>query len=379
MSMKSIKIGLVTMHRVPNFGSLLQAYATQRFFYELGYDCEIIDYLYPDDDYFKRKGRKPYMTKNPKFILINLIKGNKKNVIDYLYQNNFYRLRKNLLKVTHRTYNLERLCSCIDSMNYDAFCIGSDQVWNPKYTMNEGAFVLSFVPDNITKFSFSASLVVKNMPDDKSMSFYADNLSRFRTISVREESGIELIKQMTGKKAVAVLDPVFLIPAEQWIKSFQIKQYKKNYIYVFSYNYMADSKSKILELLACLLKQYSNKYEIVSNNILNIDANVRVIRHFSVKSFLECIANASVVITDSFHVSAFSLIFNVKVYAFSNLENDDRINSLFNRLGLKDYIFDINDAVDKVETAEPDYGYVNDYILKNKENSILFVNDSVNP
>lgn len=331
--MKSV--GLITMHRVANHGSVLQSLATQKVIEQLGYNCIIIDYAYPTDNHLKRMGLDWYPHERNLWQLIK--KTIRQRPIRKTYERleYFYWFRKRFLKTTKKTYySTEELSQNIEISSFDIYCVGSDQVWNPKYTMDDGAFVLDFVPKNKKKISYSSSFVVKKIIDDRQKEFYGNHLNMFNALSVREESGVNIIKELTGKDAVHVLDPVFLLTKEQWNKILGIKIKRQLYVFFYCLNYMSDVLQKMEELL----EELSNKnfgLKILSNKKINNVSNVEIINDDKPQRFVEYIANASIVLTDSFHASAFALIYGLPVYSFVGDRNDGRIYSLFKSLGIQ--------------------------------------------
>ena len=222
------------------------------------------------------------------------------------------------------------------AMPFDIYCVGSDQVWNPKYTMDDGVFVLDFVPNCKKKISYSSSFTVNQIENKYQKDFYGSHLKMFDSLSVREQSGIEIIRDLTGKEATCVLDPVFLLTKEQWKKTLKIKVNKKPYVFFYSLNYMADTMQNMTKCLDGIINGKNSFDYIVSNKEISSEFNVEVINNDNTRKFVEYIANASFVLTDSFHASAFALIFGVPVYGFSGSVNDDRIYSLFKLLGIQE-------------------------------------------
>lgn len=329
------KVGLITMHRVANHGSVLQALATQRAIEQLGYDCELIDYAYPTDEHLKRIGLDWYPHERDLWQLIKKTIRRRPIAETYKRLEYFYWFRKKYLKTTRRAYySNEEMKKDVARMPYDIFCVGSDQVWNPTYTMDDGAFVLDFVPDGKKKISYSSSFVVKAIEDKKQVEFYGSHLKRFDAISVREQSGVEIVREITGKNAVHVMDPVFLLGKEEWNKLLGITEQKQPYVLFYSLNYMADTIGGMVEFMEKMMKNEEGLSCIVSNKKIKSRYDVHVVDDNKTKQFVERIANASLVITDSFHASAFAMIYGVPVYGISGNKNDDRLYSLYQQLGI---------------------------------------------
>lgn len=330
-------VGLITMHRVANHGSVLQALATQRAIEQLGYNCTIIDYAYPTDEHLRRIGLDWYPHERDLWQLIKKTLRGRESAAIYQRLERFYWFRKKYLKTTRKSYETnEALKKDAEKWAFDVYCVGSDQVWNPKYTMDDGAFVLDFVPDGKRKISYASSFTIGEMKDEKQREFYGDHLKTFDAIAVREESGVALVKQLTGKEAKHVLDPVFLLTKEEWAKTLGIKVKKEKYVLFYSLNYMADTMPEMVTFVEQVMSEQKGLSKIVSNKGIKSGYDVEVVKDDKTKAFVERIANAEMVITDSFHASAFALLFGVPVYGFSGSKGDERLLSLYRMLGVEE-------------------------------------------
>ena len=177
-----MRIGLITIYQVPNYGSVLQAFASQKVLESIGFDCDIINYKYPNKWHWNNGVKRPNRLKA---IVRSFIPSKKETVLSR-FRNRYYHFTK-------RFYSLEDLQRA-DWNKYSAFIVGSDQVWNYKYTKGDSVFLLSFVPKQIPRFSLSSSFAVKTL----SVSLrekYRKYLSQFSVLSVREENGIHIIRQ----------------------------------------------------------------------------------------------------------------------------------------------------------------------------------------
>ena len=199
--MKSI--GIITIHKIVNYGSVFQAYALQKICEDLGFHSEIIDYNFPNEFH-----------QNNSYADENDVKNHEPKWIKILYLLALYRQHKGIKnfvdKYQHlsaRSYNhpteLMR-----DVPKYDIYMTGSDQLWNPRHTNGDPAFMLHFAPDNALKVAYAAS-GTNQFPDSLQDSF-RKLLSRYRAISVREESGAKAIQALTGRQVHVVLDPTLL-------------------------------------------------------------------------------------------------------------------------------------------------------------------------
>ena len=198
------KVGIITMHKVVNYGSALQAYALQRVIEKLGYDCEIIDYVYPNEYHLSQYPKLPAW-KSWVLFLIQMLYGfpQKKRI------KLFERFYKDYLKLSPVCYkSREQLQG--NPPHYDIYVTGSDQVWNPKSIVEDTSFMLSFVRNDVHKISYAASFATDSIPD-RFRGLYKAYLDMYSAISVREKNGIEIIRNLIEKKSELVLYPTILL------------------------------------------------------------------------------------------------------------------------------------------------------------------------
>ena len=151
------KVGLITIYHVPNYGSVLQTYATQILLEELGLDCNIINYKYPNE-YHHSLGRPRRSLKSKIGELFGLTPSHRKaNKLKKFKKEHFKftKLYRHLNELKHENWD-----------NYDMFVVGSDQVWKSKYTLGDTAFLLSFVPEGKKRISIASSFATSSIPEN---------------------------------------------------------------------------------------------------------------------------------------------------------------------------------------------------------------------
>ena len=323
-----MKIGIITMHKVQNFGSALQAYALQHKLEELGYDNEIIDYDFPP-----KKKKKATVKKRISDVVIFLramVMGfprkEKKKRFTAFYQQFFH--------LSGKKYDAVTIVR--NPPEYDVYMTGSDQVWNPRHIGQDANFLLAFAPKGAKKVSFASSFATSHIPDAYK-ELYMRYLPEYSVISVREPSGVELVKQLVGKEATVCCDPVFLLDKGQWdeIADTSVVNIKEKYILVYALYYMFDPYPELLEIIDHVQQQLGCK--VIYLNGRKEDAfrkNSKVMKSEGPADFIQLIKNAEVVITSSFHGTAFSLIYEKPLMAIvkDNDIEDSRISSLLHRL-----------------------------------------------
>lgn len=343
-----IKIGIITILRCNNYGAELQAFATQKKIELMGYDAEIIDYLYYKHPHFKpTKASSPinisiknrciefikYRILNPliEHILPIFIPAQKRRNQKF---NSFHELNTKL-SPQYRSY--EKLYQ--NHKNYDVYMVGSDQVWNPYTGTNLAPYFLTFAPQNAPKIAYASSFGVSQIPE-KLIPQYKTWLNFINSLSVREEAGIKIIKQITGRDAELVIDPTLLLNSKEWEMISSTGYYPEgDYILIYQVSY-----NKFIVDFAKYLSQINNNipvYSIVFRTFLNHkDAGIQNITDAGPADFVSLISHAKLVVTSSFHGTAFSI--NLKKQFFTilnrNGKRNSRITSLLKQLDLSERI-----------------------------------------
>ena len=326
------KIGIITMHRVMNVGSVLQAYALCEKIKQLGAEVEIIDYQYPNVYHIQQKANRGLIDK---FLLLPLR-------VKYflLYKKTIQRARfKHFFdhRMSLSKYYLDRDSLYADTPQYDIYLTGSDQVWNPACMKGDGVFFCDFVSQAL-KASYSASFATNEIPD-LYKDIYKQYLSGYSYIGVREKDAVKLIKDIVNKDAVTVCDPTLLLNKCDYLElvnDSQLKLNKKPYILVYALSYAYDPYPRIDEVVDIVKKK-------LGYNVLYLHANSvdhyhmgRSITSAGPSEFIDLFLNASFIVTSSFHGTAFAINFEVPFIAIvpSSNHHDSRIESLLEILGL---------------------------------------------
>ena len=331
--MSDRKMGILTMHRVKNSGSFLQAYATQMAIERLGLRCEIIDYLYPTKD----NGRALYHTPMTyrfawQHLAQNVYHRRWDEVRRQLREMRWSRMIQKMLKVSDQSYDTQEELMAMDT-EYDTILLGSDQVWNERFTKEDMSFMLPFAKDDVRCVSYASSAPSTNMTDA-----YRQNLKRhlakFESIATREKESARLLTELLGRKVDVVLDPVMLFGADEWTRKLRIKpKGQKKYVLVYLLNYMGNATNAAMTYT----DNYTHKHpESDIFSTIQMDKPYVKLTDVMPKEFVELIANADYVITDSFHASAFALLYRVPlVPMIYEKATDTRLIDLCNRVGVK--------------------------------------------
>ena len=362
-----MKIDIVTLHRAQNYGSVLQTFALQKQIEELGHQASILDYYperYTNKGLLKRLKNKSRRFKNPLVLLIAKLLIYPSYLRKGIQFNKFMHYL-NLEKPSFAT-NEEGMGRFTDA---DAYCAGSDQIWNSHW--NEGvekALFLDFVPKGKLCFSYAASIGLSNIPANE-IDETKLLLDKFEFLSLREDKGVELVKKLGRTDAVQCLDPTLLMSKEDW-SQYADDSYKGKE-YVLTYNLHHDP-----EIDKCA-KAIASKFHL---QIRNISYNWHdIVRHGhldwcpTVEGFLGLIKNAKYVVADSFHATAFSIIFEKPFVVITPEVASSRLSSLLKMLGLDNH--NINKFTSLKVIEQPiDYIRVKSIIATKQRESISYLN-----
>ncbi len=370
-----MKAGLISFHNAYNYGAALQAFALQDAIENLGVACEYIDYINPhrrhayDMKYqFVQALREKKLPRAAKVVVgtpFILLRGRKFKA--------FYAKR---LKKSDRVYTTSKEAARLNG-KYDRFVVGSDQVWNPDHNGGDTAFLLDFVQDPSRKISYASSFSLDVVPANLREA-YAKALSDFGYLSTREGRGIELIHELTGRKAQLVLDPVFLVGREKWDAIRKESKWAKPHPYVFFYT---NSPSQVNDFLCTGFDFTSLDRHILSSHVtpgdfLNPHTRVRV--SMSPEDFLNEIAGAELVVTASFHCLAFSILFERPfcVILTGNYGRDERMINLLRVLGLEDRILTPTSTGESF-SRPIDYAPVREKLRKLRDESLAYLTSAL--
>jgi len=327
-----MNIGIITFHSAHNYGAMLQAFALQKYI-KNNYNCNVKNINFNTDKdikaykiFKKHKKIHSYIWEILKFLHYSELKKR---------HNSFELFLKNYIDTTERYSTYEKLIE--NPPQFDVYISGSDQVFSPK-GKELNAYYLNFGPKHIKRIAYAPSFGYKTVPDNmkKQISIL---LNRFNRLSAREISGCEIIKELTGKDVPNVVDPVFLLNPEHYhdiAKPVKIK-YKK---YILCYSLVGIKKQTAL---AGKLKELTGLPIILlkPSASLPIKGIDKTIRSAGPLEFLWLFENADFVVTDSFHGTAFSLVFKKNFFsAIAFPEKAERIYSILNEIELNDRIID---------------------------------------
>lgn len=385
------KVGLVTCYFKDNYGSMLQAYATKKILDNNNIANETINIDSNID--FKNGKKKYYLTQifnfnfiKSKFGMVKLKldkKINKKLGENISIRTKKYKeFRKNFnLSPPFKTYQ-ELSKFALD--NYTDIIVGSDQLWLPVNVVAD-YYTLNWVPKNINKISYSTSFGVSNIPSQYNV-IYKSFLKKIDYLSVREDSGVKIIKDLSDLSAKLVCDPTLLLTKKEWEQEMiQGKIINDKYILC----YFLGNNIKHRKFAERLKKETG--FKIVSLN--HADEYVKYsdvfadIKPYDIgpKEWLNLVKNAEYICTDSFHCTVFSLIFNKIFFCFRRYKSNNkgstnsRLDSLLKVSGVSnERILNGNENIKKVLEYKVDFKKVNTNLSNFRNESKNWLLDSIN-
>lgn len=358
---KKEKIGVITIHDADNYGSALQAYATQKVIQNLGYEAIIIDHI---------------CTKisNEYGIKRILVQKNIKAIIETIIRIlTIYPSRVRFKDFRNTQFVLENELEVIKKQdNFKKFVVGSDQVWNYKITGFDKAYFLDFVEDNNKKISFASSFGLTEIEEGKKEE-YKELLTKFKALNVREEQAVTLIKDLTNRDANLVLDPTLLISKEEWQSITKPKSRYEGYILCYQIAY-----SQSLVDFAEELSRKTGKKIISIQGSMRHKFNAKYIWNAGPIEYIQLFLNADYIITNSFHGTAFSINFNKNFFTEllpSFEKTSSRLESILDLFELRSR--QIIDGKNENMLKNIDYTKVNEILKVNKEKSISILKTSI--
>jgi polysaccharide pyruvyl transferase WcaK-like protein len=378
-----MKIGILTQPLHNNYGGILQAFALQTIFKKLGHEAWIINREYRKPSFLKRCAS--YI----KWIIFNyLLKKEytfysptkKEKEIIATHTSKFK--KKYIFPITKKIKSTSELKK-LKSEGFDAFIVGSDQVWRPRYSPCISNYFLDFADNwsSIKRIAYAASFGNDDWEFNYKQTIKCARLARkFDVISVREDSGVDFCKKYFGVDAVHVLDPTMLLDTEEYKKIVEEEnetQCSGNLmVYILDESF---EKDKIIQSLANKLNlipfslmpkpKFSKSNRDLINNCI----------YPTVTRWLKGFIDAEFIVTDSFHGVIFSILFNKPFIAIGNKNRGmTRFESLLNLFNLNDRLLDSKEEITSDLLNNNIYfNLVNQTLIEQKEKSLSFLKSAL--
>lgn len=312
------KVAILTLNGYSNYGNRLQNYALQEAIQNLNFKCETL-INETNTNTISKSSRQVFLEKDitEKIIMIRN-KINKKKILHYNIDRTkmFKDFSKKYINECDTPIALDNI-PCNLNEQYDYFIVGSDQVWNPNIPIISEISFLAFATKN-KRLTYAPSFGVSSIPEQHKKN-YIKWLSGIDNISVREQEGANIIKELTGKEAVVVVDPTMLLTKEKWVSIAKKPINKPRGKYLLTY-FLGGVSKEVRVKIKKIARQ--NKLEIVNL------ADIKDKKHYVTgpSEFIDYIKDASVFFTDSFHGCVFSVILETPFIVCDRLGHTEEQN-----------------------------------------------------
>ncbi len=356
-------IGILTFHESGNYGAVLQAYALNKTINEHGNECEIIDYRCNAISIHHRIENATAPKKNPAAWIRSRI------------ASSFYRTRAALFdtflreecKCSSRKYNVTNIME--SNHVYDSFVSGSDQIFNLKLTGGDRTYFLGFVDTDKKKIAYAASCgkYISEIGKDAQA---VEMIQSFDGVSCRESQLSELLMTQFGIPSSVVPDPSFLLTSDQWKAVSAPQCIRSPYILV----YFVSPKKDYYRFVTQLKKSTGLPVYLINYSAaIRMETGVHNLRKVSPQMFLSLFQHAEYVVTNSFHGTAFSVLFNRTFWTLRDTTRslgNQRIQQMLELMQLQDRFVDYASSP---VPGEMSYEHVNEYIKAERAIGIDFL------
>lgn len=378
-----MKIGIITIHKSPNFGACLQAFALYDYLHRENADTYVIDLLRPTHfEYKQSKKYRPFrevrksLKARVKFFIKGLFKCNKKHsVLSDLAQIKFDSFNKRI-QYTKRYYSIDQLYN--NPPKFDVLITGSDQLWNPTIGFCIEPYFLTFADKSAKKISYATSVGISELYENEKQ-LYRKWLLEYDTISVREQSGADLISSIINKEVEQISDPTFLLSKEEWMRLASNDVRKKKYILLFTLSF----KDTLVSYTQQLADESGLEMVYLCLDHPNIEnCSYEYIKDAGPSDFLNLVANADMMITDSFHGSVFSMHLGTKNF-FSYIDPKNkrggRIVDMYKKFGLVDHVLspELNQSYKDLDLISVDRDNLESELYTERERCRLFLKSHI--
>lgn len=315
------KIGILTFHKEINAGANLQAYALTCFLQNNGFDSEIIDFI-PNSEVDRRSPLR-------KFLHLLKTRLNAKTRREENVKKEFEQFQKNNYLLSKDSYYGDADFVSMIPNKYDVLISGSDQILNLTLSGNSIAYYLPI--KNVKKISYGSSFGRENISflEKEAVKKY---LCSFSHLSFREESAYQIVSSLIKvKEKNIVLDPVFLLTKHDWQK-FVINAAQSKYVFV----YCMETSEWLKKTIQHVHKLYPD-YDVIvvfgSNSEFKLNFKHKKYLCVNPNDFISFLVNSEIVITNSFHGIAFSILFEKQFYCCAHSSRNTRLENLLTDAG----------------------------------------------
>ncbi|MDE5753724.1 MAG: polysaccharide pyruvyl transferase family protein [Oscillospiraceae bacterium] len=366
-----LNIGIMTWLHNSNYGTVLQAYALQSYLRSCGYNITNIDFNATAPEKVKNL---IYCGNSLGLFLEKFEMARTKKAADSamhkIKEERFQRFITDNFHLTEKITSYDQLADY--SCSFDTYICGSDQIWSPN--LLNPPYYLSFVDKDKKKIAYACSFGVSSIPGKKKQKIQI-YLGRFSHISVREQEGKNIVKDLLGIEVCTTVDPVFLLDHCEWDSIASGRDVKDHYAFAYFLTYnedyirIAKQAAKQLGIQLVLVPAVREEYRV----------DAELVQNAGPAEWISLIKHADVVLTDSFHGCVFSLIYEKPLMIFRRFKDtsknsqNSRIYTLVKQYGLKDNVVESFDTA-QLEKIMQYKSNIRERIDKNAEFSKNWLN-----
>lgn len=374
------RIAITTLIGYFNYGNRLQNYALQEILKFLEFDVDTIISKNSNRDHqkltfldrvqnIKGKSFKEIYSKAEQKFWTGLNKDEVKKS-EEIRTEIFKKFTYDYIKETEYTISYNNIPKDL-SEQYDYFITGSDQVWNPNYNYGSSIYFLTFAPKN-KRISYAPSFGVSEIKPEY-VENYKEWLSGMHRLSVREDDGAKIIKELTGREAPVLVDPTLLLTKEKWLSIAKEADNKPKDKYLLTY-FLGGIPPEYKKQIKSIVKE--NNLEVINLGDIREKETYRT----GPSEFIDYINSCSVFCTDSFHGAVFSILMEKPFIVYermgTSLSMYSRINTLLDK-------FDLNSRkVENIKTKEDvfniDYSHVPPILEAERKKAFDYLKEALN-
>jgi hypothetical protein len=377
--------GILTLCWGRNYGGVLQSYALQEVISELGFECSVINFR-DSSRYIDRTSKR-----GAAYVVWRLAT----SVCDFFCRFTVDRLQVGARETKYLEFFTDKINftkEIYTSENdlkktppdVDAFIVGSDVVWYPR---EEGHFLLSFVPQESRRISYAASFGLDDVPE-RLRRHMGEGISKFDYISVRENRGVEIVKELTGRHAEWVVDPTLLMTAERWKEMATPPNNEKPYILTYFLNQSAymqkvahfvqkQTGHRIVNIAGGNWEFQNPRRKLYEYFVQCMDWKMKSCYDVGPSEFVGLFENASCVITNSFHGMIFAIIFQKPFFSILRRGMGVRQRSFAEMLGVGHGVLTEGDSLPDLSAMNQDYSAIGECLAQLRSKSSAFLKNSL--
>ena len=325
-----MKVGILTFPNSKSYGATLQMYALSHTVRKLGHDAEIVNYF---SEYMKNEGH--LLSSGKSRSLLARLKKGASRLLHLRMKRGFSAFEKKRMTLYPKKQVSDRALLPALSKRYDALICGSDQVWNPDITNEDLSYFLDFCTEHTRRIAYAPSFGVRALSDGFAARA-GEQLALFNALSVREEAGGALVHRMIGKTPLTVVDPTMLVSREEW-SALERAHPAASGEYILYYT-IRRSESLMARCRA-LSRKMGIRVVVVGGNALKRVKNSDPMLEYAVdpspEEWLYLLHHARLVMTNSFHGTAFSIIYRKDFFVELSSATNSRLEQITSMLGLE--------------------------------------------